>query len=43
MSLKDIHGLGIMHRDIKPENIIFKKENSLDLVLCDLGLATIVD
>jgi serine/threonine protein kinase len=32
-----------MHRDLKPENLIFKNNNSLDLVIADLGLGTKTD
>jgi len=35
-----MHERGIMHRDLKPENIIFKKTNSMEVVIVDLGLAT---
>lgn len=30
----------IIHRDLKPENIMFKKEDSLDISICDFGLST---
>ena len=30
---------GIMHRDIKPENLIFKQQNSNELVFVDFGLS----
>jgi len=33
----------IIHRDLKPENIMFKKQDSLDLGICDFGLATYAD
>jgi calcium-dependent protein kinase len=33
----------IIHRDLKPENIMFKKEGSLELGICDFGLATHAD
>ncbi|KRX04147.1 Protein kinase-like domain [Pseudocohnilembus persalinus] len=36
----DLHDKKIMHRDIKPDNILFKSNSSLQLVICDLGLAT---
>jgi serine/threonine protein kinase len=33
----------IIHRDLKPENIMFKQEGSLELGICDFGLATYAD
>ena len=38
--LYEMHSKNIMHRDLKPENIMFKNEDSLDLVIADLGLGT---
>ena len=42
-ALKHLAEKRIIHRDLKPENIMFKKQNSLDLGICDFGLATYAD
>ena len=39
-ALWHLAGNRIIHRDLKPENIMFKNKNSLDLGICDFGLAT---
>jgi len=33
----------IIHRDLKPENIMFRRRDSLEVAICDFGLATIAD
>lgn len=33
----------IIHRDLKPENIMFRRKNSLEVAICDFGLATYAD
>jgi serine/threonine protein kinase len=33
----------VIHRDLKPENIMFKNMASLELGICDFGLATYAD
>lgn len=35
-----MHSRNIMHRDLKPENVLFKDNNSLNMIIADLGLAT---
>lgn len=30
----------IIHRDLKPENIMFRTKDSVELAICDFGLAT---
>jgi serine/threonine protein kinase len=30
----------IIHRDLKPENIMFRTKDSLEIAICDFGLAT---
>lgn len=39
------HEAGILHRDIKPSNILIRKktDGTTTPVLCDLGIATIID
>ena len=33
-----------MHRDLKPENLLLKsKDNDIDIVIADFGLAHIMD
>ncbi len=41
--LSHLSKLRIIHRDLKPENIMFRKEDGLDLAICDFGLATYAD
>lgn len=42
-ALEHLSSLRIIHRDLKPDNIMFKKEGSLELSICDFGLATHAD
>ena len=41
--LSHLNSHRIIHRDLKPENIMFRKPGSLDLAICDFGLATHAD
>jgi serine/threonine protein kinase len=41
--LKHLAARRIIHRDLKPENIMFKNLQSLNLGICDFGLATYAD
>lgn len=43
MALSHLSTKRIIHRDLKPENIMFKLKNSLDVCICDFGLATYAD
>ena len=43
MGLDHLSKKRIIHRDLKPENIMFKKNNNLELGICDFGLATNAD
>lgn len=38
-AIQFIHGKGLVHRDIKPENILFMEPDSLEIKLCDFGVA----
>jgi len=37
--LSFIHSKNLIHRDLKPSNILLKDKDSLDLKLCDFGIA----
>ena len=39
-ALKHLNSRKVIHRDLKPENIMFKNPKSLELGICDFGLAT---
>jgi serine/threonine protein kinase len=39
--LNYLHKFGVMHRDIKMENIMFRSQDSLEVVIVDFGLAAI--
>ena len=41
--LKHVHAQRIMHRDLKPENILLRRNDSMQPVIVDFGLATSVD
>jgi hypothetical protein len=42
-AIRHLHGLGVQHRDIKPSNVLVLGRTPLNLVLADLGLATLRD
>ena len=43
MALSHLSAKRIIHRDLKPENIMFKHKDSVDISVCDFGLATYAD
>ena len=43
MALDKLHKEGILHKDVKPANILIKDRDSWDTVLCDFGIADIMD
>eukprot|EP00040_Diaphanoeca_grandis_P001676 m.19155 g.19155 ORF g.19155 m.19155 type:complete len:879 (-) comp12356_c0_seq1:190-2826(-) len=42
-ALAYLHSKRIIHRDIKPENCLIREYPSLSVVLCDFGLARVMD
>lgn len=42
-ALEYLNKMQILHRDIKPENILFRDNNTSQIVLCDLGLACVAN
>ncbi len=43
MTLDALHKAGVLHKDVKPANILIKDRNSWDSVLCDFGIADLLD
>lgn len=43
MTLDQMHKAGILHKDVKPANILIKDNVSWDSVLCDFGIAEVLD
>ncbi|MGM9762424.1 MAG: peptidoglycan-binding protein [Candidatus Cryptobacteroides sp.] len=43
MALDKLHSIGILHKDIKPANILIRDKESWDSVLCDFGIADLLD
>ena len=43
LSLDSMHAKGVIHKDIKPANILMTDKGTLDCVLCDFGIADILD
>lgn len=43
MTLDQMHKVGILHKDVKPANILIKDNDSWDSVLCDFGIAEVLD
>ena len=43
MALDQMHKVGIIHKDVKPANILLKDRDSWDSVLCDFGIADMME
>ena len=43
MALDELHRQMVLHKDVKPANILIRDRNSYDCVLCDFGIADIMD
>lgn len=43
MALDQCHHSGFIHKDVKPANILVNNEKTWDCVLCDFGIADILD
>lgn len=42
-ALDACHQAGFIHKDVKPANILIRKQSTLDCVLCDFGIADVLD
>ena len=43
ITLDAMHKAGVLHKDVKPANILIKDRSSWNSVLCDFGIADILD
>lgn len=43
MALDQMHKTGVIHKDVKPANILLKDRTLWDCVLCDFGIADILE
>lgn len=43
ITLDAMHSAGVLHKDVKPANILIKNRANYDSVLCDFGIADILD
>ena len=43
MTLDKLHKAGILHKDVKPANILIKDREKMATVLCDFGIADLLD
>ena len=42
-ALDNMHKAGVLHKDVKPANILIRDRDSWDVVLCDFGIADLID
>ncbi|MGA2551975.1 MAG: serine/threonine-protein kinase [Burkholderiaceae bacterium] len=42
-ALDAVHAVHVIHRDLKPENILLRRDEPLQLVLIDFGIASLLD
>ena len=42
-ALNACHNAGFIHKDVKPANILIRQPGNLDCVLCDFGIADVLD
>ena len=42
-ALDHMHKAGVLHKDVKPANILIRNKESWDVVLCDFGIADLID
>ena len=43
IALDELHKAGVLHKDVKPANILIRDTTTWDSVLCDFGIADILD
>ena len=43
MALDKLHAAGVLHKDVKPANILIKDRQKMSTVLCDFGIADLLD
>lgn len=43
MTLDAMHKAGVLHKDVKPANILIENRNNWNSVLCDFGIADLLD
>ena len=43
IALDRMHKVGVLHKDVKPANILIRNSDNWDCVLCDFGIADLID